>query len=216
MSEESLNDEEEREFDLMEDDEPEQPHIHHGIEIVDLEAQDEATNENITIREKDAQVQELMDNLVRAKYVISSLDQENKQLSDKQVLLELEHLKAKRQGDTGKSVMQEEETPTTLTSKQRIEKEIEEDRETWLDRVNFHLEKLLQKSNRDNQIIRHMAHHYRTWNKICNIRIKQMKTRLKQELKGKREGDRLRFLAEASLVNQDTLWWCSPQILSKF
>ena len=38
----------------MEDDEPEQPHIHDGIEIVDLEAQDEAKNENITIREKDA------------------------------------------------------------------------------------------------------------------------------------------------------------------
>ena len=31
-----------------------------------------------------------------------------------------------------------------------------------------------------------------------------MKTRLKQELRGKKEGDRLRFLAEASLVNQDT------------
>lgn len=38
MMEESLNDEEEREFDLMENDEPEQPYIHHGIEIVDLEA----------------------------------------------------------------------------------------------------------------------------------------------------------------------------------
>ena len=91
--EESLDDEEERDFDLMEDDEPEQPHIHHGIEIVDLEAQDEATNKIITIREKDAQIQALMDNLARAKYVISYLDQENKQLSDKQVLMELEILK---------------------------------------------------------------------------------------------------------------------------
>ena len=52
--EDNLNDEEEREFDLMEHDGLEQPHIHHGIEIVDLEAQDEGTNENITIREKDA------------------------------------------------------------------------------------------------------------------------------------------------------------------
>jgi len=100
--------------------------------------------------------------------------------------------------------MREEESPTTLTTKQRLEKEIEEDRETWLDRVNSHLEKLLQKANRDNQIIRHMARHYRTQNKICNIRVKQMKSRLKQALKSKREGDRLRFLAEASLANQDT------------
>ena len=73
----------------------EQPHIHHGIEIVDLEAQDEETNENITIREKDAQIQALMDNLARAKYVISYLEQENKQLSDKKVLMELELLKEK-------------------------------------------------------------------------------------------------------------------------
>jgi len=58
--------------------------------------------------------------------------------------MELELLKAKRQSDKGKSTMQEEETSTTLTTKQRIKKEIEEDRETWLDRVNLHLEKLFQ------------------------------------------------------------------------
>ena len=145
-----------------------------------------------------------MDNLVRSKYFISYLEQENKQLSDKQVLMELELLKAKRHGDKGKLVMQEEEMLATLATKQRLEKEIEEDRETWLDRVNFHLEKLLQRANGDNQTIRHMAHHYRTQNKICNIRVKQMKTRLKQELKGKKEGDRLRLLAEASLANLDT------------
>jgi len=77
--------------------------------------------------------------LERAKYVITYLEQENKQLSDKQVLMELEMLKMKRQ--SGK------EAPVTLTP---IKKEIEEDRETWLERVNLHLEKLLQKANRDN------------------------------------------------------------------
>ena len=81
-----------------------------------------------------------------------------------------------------------------------IEKEIEDDRETWLERVNLHLEKLLQKSNRDNQMIRHMAYHYRTQNKICNMRVKKMKARLRQALKGKKE-DRLRFLVEASLAH---------------
>ena len=118
--------------------------------------------------------------------------------------MELELLKTKRQGDKGKSVMQDEETPATLTAKRRIEKEIEEDRENWLDRVNLHLEKLLQNSNRDNQFIRHMACHYRTRNKICNIRVKQIKTRLKKALKGKKEGDRLRVITKSSLFNQDT------------
>lgn len=89
MLEESLNDEEEREFHLMEHDEQKQPHIHHGIQIVNLEAQYEVKNENIIIKEKYAQIEALMDNLVRAKYFISYLEQENKQLSEKQVLMEL-------------------------------------------------------------------------------------------------------------------------------
>lgn len=80
-----------------------------------------------------------MDNLERAEYVITYLEQENNQLSDKQVLMELEMLKAKRK--SGK------ETQITLTP---IKKEIENDRETWLERVNLHLEKLLWKANRDN------------------------------------------------------------------
>lgn len=52
MLEESLNDEEEREFDLMEHDGLEQPYVYRGIRIADLEARDEARNENITIMEK--------------------------------------------------------------------------------------------------------------------------------------------------------------------
>ena len=169
-----------------------------------MEAQDPETVKDIIIKEQEAEIQSLVDNLERAKFIIRYLEQENKQLSDKQVLMDLELLKAKKQSDNGKSAMQEEETPTTLTIKRRIEKEIEEDRETWLDRVILHLEKLLQKANWENRIIRHLAHHYRTQNKICNIRVKQMKTRLKQAHKGKKEGDRLRFLAEASLANQET------------
>ncbi len=124
MLEGSLNDEEEREFDLMEHDGLEKPHIHDGIEMVNLEAQDEATNEDITIREKYAHIQVLMDKLARAKYVISYLDQENKQISEKQVLVELELLNAKRQGDKGKSLMQEEETTSTLTTKQWLERRL--------------------------------------------------------------------------------------------
>jgi len=46
-----------------------------------------------------------------------------------------------------------------------------------------------------------MAYHYRPRNKICNIRVKQMKARLRRALKGKKEEDRLRLLAEASLAH---------------
>ena len=68
--------------------------------------------------------------------------------------------------------MQEGETSTTLTTEKRVEREIEVYREIWFDRVNFHLEKMLRRANRDNQIIRHMARHYKAQNKICNIRVK--------------------------------------------
>ena len=84
MLEDSFDDEEkERDFDLIEHDEPEQHYTHHGMEIIDLEAQDEETIKDIIIKEKEAQVQALMENLERAKYVITYLEQENKQLSDK-------------------------------------------------------------------------------------------------------------------------------------
>jgi len=128
MSKDSFDDEEERYFDLTEHDETKQCYTHHGVEIIELEAQDEETIKDIIIQEKEAQVQALMDNLERANYVITYLEQENKHLSDKQVLMELEPLKVKRQSN--------KEAQVTLTP---IEKDIEDDRETWLERVNLHL-----------------------------------------------------------------------------
>ena len=47
-----------------------------------------------------------------------------------------------------------------------IEQEIENDRETWIERVNINLEGLLEKANRDKKMLRHMAYHYMTRNKI--------------------------------------------------
>ena len=60
-------------------------------------------------------------------------------------------LKPKRQND--------KEDLVTLTS---IEQEIEHDRENWLERVNMHLEGLINKANRDNIVLRHMSYHYMT------------------------------------------------------
>ena len=41
-----------------------------------------------------------------------------------------------------------------------LEQEIEANRETWLERVNIHLEKLLAKEKKDKDMLRHMKNHY--------------------------------------------------------
>ena len=53
-------------------------------------------------------------------------------------------------------------------------------------------------------MLRHMAYHYMTRNKVCNMRIKKMKARLRRALDGKKEEDRFKMLVEASLANQST------------
>jgi hypothetical protein len=46
-------------------------------------------------------------------------------------------------------------------------------------------------------MLRHMAYHYMTRNKICNIRMRKLKARLRKALKRKKEQDKLKILAEA-------------------
>lgn len=99
VQEEDLGDEEERDFDRIEHEEPQKHFTHHGIGIIDLEAQDEKTIKDIIIQEREAQIQALADNLERAKFIIKYLEQENKKLSDNQVLMELQMVKADRQMD---------------------------------------------------------------------------------------------------------------------
>ena len=83
-----------------------------------------------------------------------------------------------------------------------IEQEIKNDRENWLERVNIHLEWLLEKANRDKKMLRHMAYQYVAPNKIYNIRMRKLKARLSKTLKRKKEQDKLKILAEASLSHQ--------------
>ena len=97
----------------------------------------------------------------------------------------------------------EKQEAQSLSFDQQLAKEIKDDREAWLERVKIHLDKLLMKANRENQILRHMAHHYQTWNKIFNIKVKQMKDKLKKVRKGKKGGDKLKILANASLAQID-------------
>lgn len=82
--------------------------------------------------------------------------------------MELELLKEKRQSD--------KEARVTLN---HIEQEIEKDRETWLERANLNLDGFIEKADKDKKMIRHMAYHYMVRNKICNMRIRKLKARLR-------------------------------------
>ena len=85
-----------------------------------------------------------------------------------------------------------------------IEQEIEADRENWLERVNIHLEKLLEKANKEKNMLRHMANHYWARNHVCKARIKILKAKLKRASKHQKRQDRLQILAEASLAQHST------------
>ena len=78
------------------------------------------------------------------------------------------------------------------------EQEVEADRETWLERVNIHLEKFLAKANRYKDMLRHMKHHYWARMHVCKARMKILKRRLSKAQKQRKRPDPLRVLAEAS------------------
>jgi len=66
-----------------------------------------------------------------------------------------------------------------------LEKEINADRESWLERVNIHLKGLLDKADIDNAFLRHMAFHYMARNKVCKARIRNLKVKLKNNKEAK-------------------------------
>ena len=51
-----------------------------------------------------------------------------------------------------------------MTVDELIVVEIEKDKVGWLDRVNFHMEMLLKKGNRNKNLQRHMSMYYYTRN----------------------------------------------------
>ena len=88
-----------------------------------------------------------------------------------------------------------------------LEHEINEDREANLERVSMHLERLLDKADKDHSLLRHMAFHYRARNMSAKARIKSLKAKLSKatkEAKEAKEQDRLRILAEASMAQHST------------
>ena len=74
MQEEDLSDEKERDFDLIEHEEPQQHFTHHGVDIIDLETQDPKTVKDMIIKEQEAEIQALSDNLERAKFIVKYLE----------------------------------------------------------------------------------------------------------------------------------------------
>jgi len=151
----------------LHDEEP----IKNEFDLVDLKAHDEHQNLQKVIKEKDSHIMELKDNFERAKFIIAFLEQENNQLKEKQLVMEKEKFKAKKQEMKVKVVVDHEDTENheehvarkiprkmgltkalqsereqkppmeELTFEERIGMQINEDKEFWLDKVNCHLKK---------------------------------------------------------------------------
>lgn len=86
-----------------------------------------------------------------------------------------------------RALQQQKLEAENVTFEERIAKEIEDDRETWLDRVDLHLGKLLNKVKKYNNILRNISNRYITRNNICNIKLKQLEEKHKQTLIKKKE-----------------------------
>jgi len=111
------------------------------------------------------------------------LEQRNKQLEDQKAIMELQNIREHHQAAQRRRV--------ELTS---LEKEINEDREANLEGVNMHLERLLNKVDKDFALLRHMDFHYRAQNISAKARIKSLKAKLRKatrEAKEAKEQDRL-------------------------
>ena len=143
-----------------------------------------------------------------AKWNIRYLEQRNKQLEDQHAIMELQNIRENRQAARHRRI--------EFTS---LERQVNEDRESNLERVNIYLEKRLNKANRDNAFLRHMTIHCRARNQVCKARIRNLKANLKKAVKKQkrqRELDRLRILAEASLAHHHTWQGNSSPNFKKF
>ena len=90
------------------------------------------------------------------------MEQWNKQLEDQQEIMELQSIRENRQATQHRMI---ELTP--------VEQEINNDRESSLERINIHLERLLEKADKDKTILRQMAYHYRAHNMSSKARIRR-------------------------------------------
>ena len=134
--------------------------------LIDLDSSSPNSKLREIIQEQKAEIGTLNDKLRRAQWVNEYLEQRNKQLEDEQELIELQRIREdhvlawKRHGNM---------TPF--------------ERKIWLEKVNIHLEKLLEKANRDKDMLRHMKHRYWARMHVCKAKMKYLKRRLSEALK---------------------------------
>ena len=72
-----------------------------------------------------------------------------------------------------------------------FEQEIENNKEVWLERVNDHLEKKLERENRYLELQRRMMKHYQKLNQFARRKLKAAQEKLK-EAKGKRSAQKVK------------------------
>lgn len=97
----------------------------------------------------------------------------------------------------------EAELANHLTLNEQFSKMMNENQEYWLERVNSHLEKLLVKVKRDNEIHKKMSKHYAYRERISRAKLKAKKDKI-ESLTKKEEKRRLDILAKASLHASNT------------
>lgn len=129
----------------------------------------QSTNLKEIIQEQQADIDALYINLDRAQWTIQYLEQRNKKLEDQQVIMELQNIRENCQAAQRRRV--------EFTS---LEQEINADRESWLERVNIHLERKLENSINEKNMVRNMSYHYLSRNFVCQVRIRNLKAKLKR------------------------------------
>ena len=111
--------------------------------LIDVDLSSPSSKLKEIIQEQKAGIGKLTEKLQRDQWVINYLEQRNKQLEDQQIVMELRNIREDWQAaQRGQGDM----SP--------IEWEI------WLQRVNINLEKLLAKTNKKKDMLRHMKNHY--------------------------------------------------------
>lgn len=165
----------------------------------------------------------LQDKLTEANSLIACVQQENMQLNVDRMLQEKHIMKLKKETkgksmrEVGDPVEHQEQVARQkikprglkkalqqqrkqITVNELIDREISEDKEYWLGKVNDHLEKLLRRANRDKRLQKHMASHYYTRNLILRAKVKQMKVRLSKTLINQKEKGRLDLLVDSIFI----------------
>ena len=62
-----------------------------------------------------------------------------------------------------------------------LEQEINNDRESWLKRINIHLERLLEKADKDKTLLMQMVYHYRARNMSSKAKLARATKRQKRK-----------------------------------